>query len=347
MPANGLEDVEITLYGRRYGMLALFCILSVSNASMWIQFGSIDDHVRSYFGISNNGVNWLSMIYMLVYPPLCFPMLFFVDKYGLRVAVTSGAFLNALAAGLRYIGGMRGGPEGFIWVFTGQTLAGIGQLFVLGVPPLLSAVWFGDRERATATSVGVLANQLGSAVGFLSAPLVSTDADIKPLLGITFYICCGTLLLLVFLFQDHPPTPASLSQAASLQNGNKRHSESAPSEPLLAGDAEEEEEENSRAGKSNILAEIIELLQNKDFTKLMLAYGVLVGVVYGVCTLLAQLLEPFYGQSNENAYGFIGIVVILAGVPASLAAGIVLDWAKQFHLGARSVCFSVCACCAH
>jgi FLVCR family feline leukemia virus subgroup C receptor-related protein len=62
---------------------------------------------------------------------------------------------------------------------------------------------------------------------------------------------------------------------------------------------------------------------------------VLVGVVYGVCTLLAQLLEPFYGQSNENAYGFIGIVIILAGIPGALISGIVLDWAKQFHMVTR------------
>ena len=33
-----------------------------------------------------------------------------------------------------------------------------------GVPPVLAAAWFGSAERATATSIGVLANQVGKEI---------------------------------------------------------------------------------------------------------------------------------------------------------------------------------------
>ena len=37
----------------------------------------------------------------------------------------------------------------------------------------------------------------------------------------------------------------------------------------------------------------------------------------------------------DNAYGFIGVVIILAGIPGALISGIVPDWAKQFRMVTR------------
>ena len=39
-------------------------------------------------------------------------------------------------------------------MFMGNVIGGIGQSFLLFVPPTLSAVWFGEKERATASSIG-------------------------------------------------------------------------------------------------------------------------------------------------------------------------------------------------
>ena len=52
---------------------------------------------------------------------------------------------------LRYAGHS---PQGFKLVFMGNVIGGIGQSFLLFVPPTLSAVWFGEKERATASSIG-------------------------------------------------------------------------------------------------------------------------------------------------------------------------------------------------
>ena len=52
-------------------------------------------------------------------------------------------------------------------LIVGQTIAGIGQPFVYAAPAKLSAVWFGDKERAKATTIGALAIPLGAIVGFV------------------------------------------------------------------------------------------------------------------------------------------------------------------------------------
>jgi hypothetical protein len=80
---------------------------------------------------------------------------------------------------------------------SGQLVLGCAQIFILEVPPKLSANWythalapalavleslfmsgydgeirFGERQRALATAIGLLANQLGVGLGFFLAPMI-------------------------------------------------------------------------------------------------------------------------------------------------------------------------------
>ena len=45
-------------------------------------------------------------------------------------------------------------------VMIGQTVVAISQVFILGVPPNVAAVWFGPEEVSSACSVGVFGNQV-------------------------------------------------------------------------------------------------------------------------------------------------------------------------------------------
>ncbi len=82
-------------------------------------------------------------------------------------------------------------------------------------PPKISSVWFGPSERAASTAVGVVANSLGSTLGFLlglvcthsgfSAPFACVSFQIYTQLGIA---ATSTLLVLLFV-RDAPPTASS------------------------------------------------------------------------------------------------------------------------------------------
>ena len=51
-------------------------------------------------------------------------------------------------------------PDRFYLAFIGQALVGGAQIFILGVPARLAAVWFPLRQVSTACSLGVFGNQV-------------------------------------------------------------------------------------------------------------------------------------------------------------------------------------------
>lgn len=51
-------------------------------------------------------------------------------------------------------------PNLFPVAFIGQTVVAVSQIFILGIPPLLAAVWFGPSQVSSATAIGVFGNQV-------------------------------------------------------------------------------------------------------------------------------------------------------------------------------------------
>lgn len=94
------------VYKRRWLILLIFCLYSLSNAYQWIHLNIISNIIESYFNSSlpedyyqrRVAIDWLSMLYMLAYIPLIFPATWLLDKKGLRLCGLCGAFLNALGA---------------------------------------------------------------------------------------------------------------------------------------------------------------------------------------------------------------------------------------------------------
>lgn len=62
----------------------------------------------------------------------------------------SGAWLKCAAVS----------PDRFPVLMVAQTVCAISQVFILGMPARVAAVWFGPRQVSTATSLGVFGNQV-------------------------------------------------------------------------------------------------------------------------------------------------------------------------------------------
>ena len=153
------------IYARRWVILILFVAYSFSNAYQWIHLNIIGNIVMKYYNESlpadsfqqETAIDWLSMIYMLCYIPLIFPATWLLNKKGLRTAVICGAFLNTLGAWLKCA---CLSPDRFPVLMFAQTICAIAQIFILGIPAQLAAVWFGPNQVSTATSIGVFGNQV-------------------------------------------------------------------------------------------------------------------------------------------------------------------------------------------
>uniref|UniRef100_A0A158Q7C9 Choline/ethanolamine transporter FLVCR1 n=1 Tax=Elaeophora elaphi TaxID=1147741 RepID=A0A158Q7C9_9BILA len=307
-PHSALKSEEIHLYKRRYYILLLFALLSASNSMQWIEYSVIAHIVVEFYSVSYVAVNWTSMIYMLTYILFVLPASWVLDKYGLRISIILGSGGNCIGAWVKMFSAK---PDAFWITFLGQAIVGFSQMFILGVPSRLAAVWFGPEQVSTACAIGVFGNQLGIAIGFVLPPVLvhmgAADfiaADLHRLFLISVIANSIIFLLIVFSFPKKPPLPPSLAQLRILEDTSEK----------------------------NYYHSLKQLMTNPNFVLLFITYGVNVGVFYAVSTVLSQMILIFHPKEQESAGGMIGLLLVLAGMIGSVLCGFILDRFHQFKL---------------
>lgn len=162
-----VNDTVLTtpVYKRRWIIISLYCLYAMSTAYQWIHLVIISNIIVKYYNESlpddkfqrETALDSLTMIYMVVYIPLVFPATFLLKKKGIRVCLLTSAFLNALGAWLKVISVS---PDRFAALMFSQTACAVAQVFMLGLPTKIAAVWFGAHEVSTATSSGTFGIQV-------------------------------------------------------------------------------------------------------------------------------------------------------------------------------------------
>ncbi|XP_039992689.1 feline leukemia virus subgroup C receptor-related protein 2 isoform X2 [Xiphias gladius] len=299
--------METKLYKRRWVMLFVFSIYSMSNAFMWLQYGIISNIFMRFYNIDTLAIDWLSMIYFLTYIPLILPVMWLLDNRGLRDVVVVGSAFNCIGAWIKTSTAI---PDMFAMTFFGQFVCSVATVFILGIPSRLASLWFGQQEVSTACSIGVLGNQMGIAIGFLVPPILVPNVDDMNELAyhirIMFYISAGVatliFILVVIVFQERPEIPPTQAQVQA---------------------------RNIPPGEYSYTASIWRLLCNKPFMLLVVSYGLNVGCFYAVSTLLNRMIIEHYPGEEVNA-GRIGLTIVIAGMVGSLICGIWLDKTKTY-----------------
>ncbi|XP_069574673.1 choline/ethanolamine transporter flvcr2a isoform X1 [Brachyistius frenatus] len=306
---NGDSGSAVTthLYKKRWVIVFLFSVYSLSNAYQWIQYGIISNVIMKFYNVEAFAVDWLSMIYMLAYIPFIFPVTWLLDKKGLRVTALLANVLNCAGTWIKVASARH---DLFGVTMFGQFLSSLSQVFILGMPARLASVWFGADEVSTACSIGVFGNQMGIAIGFLVPPiLVPNVDDINELayhIRIMFYISAGVatfiFVIVIIVFQERPEIPPTQAQAQA---------------------------RNMQPDEYSYMASILRLLRNKPFMLLVVSYGLNVGCFYAISTLLNRMIIEHYPGEEVNA-GRIGLTIVIAGMAGSLICGIWLDKTKTY-----------------
>ncbi|EDO49337.1 predicted protein, partial [Nematostella vectensis] len=302
---------QTELYKRRWIMLFVFCLLSLTNSGQWIMFAAISDVIVPFYHVSAFGVNCLSMVFMAVYILFIVPASWILDRYGLKVNAFIAAGFNVLGAWLKYCGSAE---NGFNWVVAGQTVTAVAQCFILGVPPRIAAVWFGQNERSVATALGVFASQVGVAIYFATVPLIvprSPDSSrvskgLEMLYGGVAILCSLIGAAMLIAFEDAPPVPPSKSQAVLKDKG--------------------------RCCRITYKESFTRLFSNASYVFLLVAYGIYAGAQYTVATLLNEMATKRF-PNQEVLIGLLGFVFVIAGLPATVLAGIWLDRTLAYKQG--------------
>ena len=80
--------------------LATLCRL---NAVLWISFAAIDKETGVYFGVSVEAVNWLAIIFQVLYLPGTVFALYLLSATSLRRALLLGASMGLVSAAIRLL----------------------------------------------------------------------------------------------------------------------------------------------------------------------------------------------------------------------------------------------------
>ncbi|KAM9317061.1 choline/ethanolamine transporter FLVCR1 [Gastrophryne carolinensis] len=298
--------LETRLYRRRFVVLGVFSLYSLVNAFQWIQYSIIASIFTGFYGVSNQGIDWLSVVYMVVYVPLIFPATWLLDTRGLRLTALLGSGLNCLGAWLKCASAR---PDLFPVTMLAQTVCSVAQVFILGLPSRVASVWFGPKEVSTACATAVLGNQLGCAIGFLLPPVLVPKTEDVELTGhnisIMFYgtaaVSTALFLLTIAIFKERPKIPPSQSQALLQDNSPEEYS---------------------------YKVSIMNLLKNVPFLLLLVSYGIMTGSFYSVSTLLNQMIT--YHEWDDVDAGRIGLTLVIAGMVGSVICGVWLDYTKTY-----------------
>ena len=194
------------------------------------------------------------------------------------------------------------------------------------LPPKISALWFGEKERATAVSVLIAADSLGLALGYLQPPIMVKNShsldQIGQDLGVYLlaiavqsvftmvYICCA--------IRDKPNTPPSASEAGKDEN-----------RPIGANLANDNEENSSVIAEISRFAEYKNLLSNRSYLVIIHVHAILFSTESVWLVVLNEILiKRFPGYEVE--IGTMGAFGLIASIFSNFLVGILLDRTRAF-----------------
>ena len=204
MGGNGIK-----VYSYRWIILSLYFLITVVIEIQWLTFASISTAAQDFYSASPLQIDFLSMIYMIVFIVLSIPASYIIDTYGLKKGLTIGAILTGVFSLIKAVF-----ADNYMVVAIAQTGLAAAQPFILNAVTKIGAQWFPQNERATVAGIGSLAQYVGIIIALAITPLLIVQMDdgtynIGKMLMIYGVISIIGSILLLFFFKEEPPTPPS------------------------------------------------------------------------------------------------------------------------------------------
>lgn len=207
-----MEDNSIRVYKYRWIVLLVFSLLNAVIQMQWLTFAPIATMAQSVYKVSSLKIDFLSMLFMIVFIIMCIPASYIIDTYGIRIGIGIGAVLTGV------FGLMKGiCANNYIAVCIAQSGLSIAQPFIINATTKVAVNWFPIDERATQTGIVSLSQYLGIIFSLIATPFLVKEEligsikiyNIKPMLMIYGVISVISALLLLVFLKEKPPTPPS------------------------------------------------------------------------------------------------------------------------------------------
>ena len=276
---------EPKVYPYRWVILAVFMLITMVVEIQWLAHAAVARPAEVFYEgqfdpSSFFNIDFLAMVYMLVFLIMSFPASYVIDTYGIRVGISIGTLLigiSGLAKGLF--------ADSFTAVVAAQVGLAIAQPFILNAVTAVSVRWFPLRERGMAAGLSALAQYIGIVVAMLVTPFMVGSDPAEPGYGTGFegmlmvygWLTFGVAVVTLVLLKERPPTPPG-------------------TEPL------------ERHSFSKGIAHIVKL---RDMRIVLLLFFVGLGIFNAVSSMTDSIAEHAGVQDSD---GLIGGLMLIGGI---------------------------------
>lgn len=271
-------DQTFKSYRYRWVVLAVFMFVNLMMQLLWISYAPVTGPSAKFYGVTDQGIGFLAMTFMIVYIPLSIPESWAIDTFGFRKMVSLGAILMGAFGLLRGLAGAN-----YTLAIISTIGIAIGQPFLMNSWTTVPAKWFEQEFRATAVGLVTLAGLIGVALGMVLTPILNQTLPIDHIQVIYGGVAAFSALLFVILARETPPTPPcpdSLQTRALMLDGLKN------------------------------------ALSNRKFWLILLVAFMGMAIFNGLTTWVESIVRP-RGFSPEEA-GTLGAVLLVGGIVGAI-----------------------------
>ena len=203
------------VYKYRWVILALFMLISFVIQLQWLAHAAVERPAEVFYRGQFNpnsffNIDFLAMVYMLVYIVVSIPASYVIDTYGIRVGIGIGAAIAGISGLVKGIY-----ADSFLIVLIAQIGLSVAQPFVLNAVTAVSVRWFPLRERGMAAGLAILAQYLGIIFAMLVTPLfigthpnqANYGSGFPHMLMIYGWLTVVASVVTLLFLRERPPSP--------------------------------------------------------------------------------------------------------------------------------------------
>ena len=205
------------VYPYRWVVLLIFMLINMAVQIQWLAHAAVARPAAVFYEgqfdpASFFNIDFLAMVYMVVFVVMSFPASYVIDTYGIRIGISFGAVLVGLCGLCKGLF-----ADDFAAVVTAQVGLAVAQPFILNAVTAVSVRWFPLRERGMAAGLSALAQYVGIVVAMIATPfMVGSDpaeagygTGFEQMLSTYGWLTFGVALLTLLFLRERPPTPPS------------------------------------------------------------------------------------------------------------------------------------------
>ncbi|QKE75106.1 MFS transporter [Arthrobacter citreus] len=188
-------------------VLVSFAVLAGISQMLWLNFAPLISYLKSHYEVTESDINWLLIVFPLIYILLSIHSGKVIDRRGYRVSILIGGLFMSVFSCIRIF------DSSFSFLLLGQIGIAIGQPYILNAISSLVVDWFPKTKQATATGIGTVGMFIGMAIALAVTPLFVDFFGFQ--LTLVIMAILTILATLIFYFIGHHNTEFKQTTSSS------------------------------------------------------------------------------------------------------------------------------------